>query len=155
MPKTYSQIYFHYVFTPKYRNALLKPHFEEKLYKYISGIIDNLGQTLIQINGMPDHIHILVRLKPNMPSSTFIQKVKANSSKWINEQKFLPEKFNWQTGGAVFSVDYRKVDVVKRYIANQKKHHAKKGNGFKKEFVRFLDSYDVDYEIDDIEQFFI
>ncbi len=81
MPKTYSQIYFHYVFTPKYRNALIKPHFEERLHKYISGIIDNLGQTLIQINGMPDHIHILVRLKPNMSSSTFIQKVKANSSK--------------------------------------------------------------------------
>lgn len=69
---------------------------------------------------MPDHIHILVRLKPNTASSTFIQKVKANSSKWINEQKFLPEKFNWQTGGAVFSVDYRKVDIVKRYIQNQK-----------------------------------
>ena len=81
--------------------------------------------------------------------------VKANSSKWINEHKFLPEKFNWQTGGAVFSVDYRKVDIVKRYIANQKVHHSKKKNGFKKEFVKFLDSYDVDYDIDDIEQFFI
>lgn len=153
MPKTYSKIYLHYVFTPKYRNAMILPEFEEKLYHYIAGIIENLGQTLIQINGMPDHIHILVRLKPSIDSATFIQKVKANSSKWINEQKFLPEKFNWQLGGAVFSVDYRKVDIVKKYIANQKAHHAK--TVFKTEFLKFLDSYDVDYDVDDIEGFFL
>lgn len=153
MPKTYSKIYLHYVFTPKYRNAMILPEFEEKLYHYIAGIIENLGQTLIQINGMPDHIHILVRLKPSIDSATFIQKVKANSSKWINEQKFLPEKFNWQLGGAIFSVDYRKVDVVKKYIENQKAHHSK--TGFKTEFVKFLDSYDIDYEEEDIEGFFL
>ena len=153
MPKTYSKIYLHYIFTPKYRNAIILPEFEERLYKYISGIVKSLDQTLIQINGMPDHIHLLVRLKPTMASATFIQKVKGNSSKWINEQKFLPKKFRWQIGSAVFSVDYRKVDIVKNYIKHQKEHH--NNVPFKKEFVKILDAYKVEYDKDDIEEFFL
>ncbi len=80
MPNTYSQIYLHFVFSPKYREALIKNEFGEELYKYITGIVKNLGQQLIRINGMPDHCHILVRLKPIVAPSKFIQTVKTNSS---------------------------------------------------------------------------
>ena len=78
MPNTYSQIYLHYVFSPKYRQALIKAEFEEELYKYIAGIIKNLDQQLIRINGMPDHCHLLVRLRPSLAPSKFIQVLEKN-----------------------------------------------------------------------------
>lgn len=94
MPNTFSKLYIHHVSAVKYRQALILPSFEEELYKYIVGIIKNLGQRPLQVNGMPDHIHIAARLRPAMAPATFVQKVKANSSKWINELGFLPQKFS-------------------------------------------------------------
>ncbi|HDO27504.1 MAG TPA: IS200/IS605 family transposase [Bacteroidetes bacterium] len=89
MPNTYSQIYMHYVFSPKYREALINEEFEEELYKYITGIVKNLKQLLIRINGMPDHCHMLVRLKPMVAPSKFIQTIKTNSSGWLNNKNSL------------------------------------------------------------------
>ncbi|MEQ8702834.1 MAG: transposase [Phaeodactylibacter sp.] len=106
------------------------------------GIIKNLGQTPLQVNGMPDHIHIAARLRPDMAPATFVQKVKANSSKWINEQGFLPQKFSWQTGGGTFSVSRTHVDAVRHYIKNQKAHHAKKS--FRKEYIDILRRNDIE-----------
>jgi REP element-mobilizing transposase RayT len=136
MPNTFSKLYIHHVSAVKYRQALILPSFEEELYKYIVGIIKNLGQTPLQVNGMPDHIHIAARLRPDMAPATFVQKVKANSSKWINDQGFLPQKFNWQTGGGTFSVSRTHVDALRHYIKNQKAHHAKKS--FRKEYLDIL-----------------
>ncbi|NBC05827.1 MAG: IS200/IS605 family transposase [Bacteroidetes bacterium] len=136
MPNTFSKIYIHHVSAVKYRQALILPSFEEELYKYIVGIIKNLGQTPLQVNGMPDHIHIAARLRPAMAPATFVQKVKANSSKWINDQGFLPQEFNWQTGGGTFSVSRTHVDALRLYIKNQKAHHAKKS--FRKEYIDIL-----------------
>ena len=133
MPNTYSQIYLHFVFSPKYREALIKNEFGEELYKYITGIVKNLGQQLIRINGMPDHCHILVRLKPIVAPSKFIQTVKTNSSGWVNNKKFLNHKFNWQIGGGVFSVSHRNVPELINYIENQKEHHKK--TSFKDEYL--------------------
>ena len=144
MPNTYSQLYYHYIFSPKNRDALITSNFEQNLYKYITGVVKNLNQILIQINGMQDHIHLLVRLKPAIAPSTFIQKVKANSSKWINENNFLVGKFAWQSGGSIFSVDYNRVDEVKKYILNQKEHH--KNKTFKEEFIELMDLYKVIYD---------
>jgi REP element-mobilizing transposase RayT len=142
MPNTFSKLYIHHVSAVKYRQALILPSFEEELYKYIVGIIKNLGQTPLQVNGMPDHIHIAARLRPDMAPATFVQKVKANSSKWINEQGFLPQRFNWQTGGGTFSVSRTHVDALHHYIKNQKAHHAKKS--FRKEYLDVLKRHGIE-----------
>ncbi len=152
MPNTFSQIYLHYVFSPKYRQTLIKAEFEDELYKYITGITKNLGQQLIRINGMPDHCHLLVRLRPALAPSKFIQTIKTNSSKWINERKFLDNKFNWQTGGGIFSVSHRNVPDLISYIENQKEHH-KKAN-FKEEYLKLLNHYGIDFEEEYLLDFF-
>ena len=137
MPNTYSQIYLHYVFSPKYREALIHSEFEEDLYKYITGIIKNLDQQLIRINGMADHCHLLVRLRPAIAPSKFIQTIKVNSSGWVNKKGFLNHKFNWQTGGGIFSVSHRNMPELINYIECQKEHHTK--SSFKKEYLKLLD----------------
>jgi len=152
MPNTYSQIYLHYVFSPKYRQALINADFEEELFMYITGIIKNLEQQLIRINGMPDHLHILVRLRPAMAPAKFIQLIKTNSSRWINEKKFLPVKFSWQVGGGIFSVSPRNLPQVIRYIENQKEHHKK--SNFRKEYITLLNNSDIDFEKDYLLNFF-
>ena len=152
MPNTYSQIYLHNVFSPKYRQALIKAEFEEELYKYIAGIIKNLDQQLIRINGMPDHCHLLVRLRPSLAPSKFIQAVKTNSSRWINEKKFLNHRFNWQTGGGIFSVSHRNVPELISYIENQKEHHKKLS--FREEYLELLNHYGITFEKEYLLEFF-
>jgi len=152
MPNTYSQIYLHYVFSPKYRQALIKAEFEEELYKYITGITKNLDQQLIRINGMPDHCHLLVRLRPSLAPSKFIQAVKTNSSRWINEKKFLNHRFNWQTGGGIFSVSHRNVPELISYIENQKEHHKK--SSFREEYLELLNHYGITFEKEYLLEFF-
>ena len=152
MPNTYSQIYLHYIFSPKYRQALIKVEFEEELYKYIAGIINNLDQQLISINGMSDHCHLLVRLRPSLAPSKFIQAVKTNSSRWINEKKFFKHRFNWQTGGGIFSVSHRNVPELISYIENQKEHHKK--SSFREEYLEFLNSYGISFEEEYLLEFF-
>ncbi len=152
MPNTYSQIYLHYVFSPKYRRALIKVEFEEELYKYIAGIINNLDQQLISINGMPDHCHLLVRLRPSLAPSKFIQTIKTNSSRWISEKKFFKHSFNWQTGGGIFSVSHRNVPKLVNYIETQKEHHKK--SSFREEYLELLNHYGVNFEEDYLLEFF-
>jgi len=152
MSNTYSQIYLHYVFSPKYRQALLESKFEEELHKYISGIVKNLDQHLIRINSMPDHCHILVRLRPYMAPSKFIQMVKTNSSRWINEKNFINHKFSWQTGGGVFSVSHYNVPALVSYIDNQKEHHKKVI--FKEEYLKLLKHYGIEYNEKYLPEFF-
>ncbi len=152
MPNTYSQIYLHYVFSPKCMQALIKAEFEEELYKYIAGIIKNLDQQLIRINGMPDHCHLLVRLRPSLAPSKFIQAVKTNSSRWINEKKFLNHRFNWQSGGGIFSVSHRNVPELISYIENQKEHHKK--SSFREEYLELLNHYGITFEKEYLLEFF-
>ncbi len=152
MPNTYSQIYIHYVFSPKYREALIRDDFEEELFMYISGIVKNLGQSLIKINGMPDHCHMLVRLKPTETPSKFIQTVKSNSSGWINNKNFISHKFSWQVGSGIFSVSYRNVPELIKYIANQKEHHKK--TNFREEYIKLLKHYGIDFNDDYLFEFF-
>ena len=152
MPNTYSQIYLHYVFSPKYREALITNNFENELYKYISGIVRNMDQHLIIINGMPDHCHMLVRLRPSISPSKFIQTVKSNSSSWINRKAFSPHKFSWQVGGGVFSVSHRNIPKLTNYISNQKQHHKK--SNFKDEYTKLLKHYGIKFNDDYLLEFF-
>ncbi|HFA47762.1 MAG TPA: IS200/IS605 family transposase [Bacteroidetes bacterium] len=152
MPRTFSKLYIHHVSAVKYRNALILPEFEKELYQYIIGIIKNLGQTPIRVNGMPDHIHIAARLRPSIAPAVFVQKVKANSSKWINANGFLPEYFNWQEGGGSFSVSETHVERLRKYIINQKEHHKKVS--FKNELLELLKRNDITPGNDSLPEFF-
>ena len=103
MPDTFSQIYIQYVFSVKGRENLIKSSFQDELYKYIAGIVEGKDQKSLAVNGMPDHIHVLVGLKPAMRISDLIRDVKNNSTNFINEKGILKQKFSWQDGYGAFS----------------------------------------------------
>ncbi len=143
MAGTYSQIYLQYVFAVKGRRNLLHKTWRQEVFKYMAGIIKEKGQKSIIINGVADHVHIFVGLKPSMNISDLIRDVKNNSSKFINEQGWTEEKFSWQEGYGVISYAHSQIDNVYRYILNQEEHHRKKT--FREEYLEFLKEFEVEY----------
>jgi|SRR5690554_3917989 len=141
---TFSQIYIQVVFAVKGRNSLIAQSWEEELYKYITGIITNKGQKLIAINGMPDHIHILIGMKPSCCLSDLVREIKKSSNAFINEKKFSKFKFEWQEGYGAFSYSHSSLDNVIAYIQNQKEHH--KNKSFREEYIDFLKKFEVEYK---------
>ncbi|TSA24078.1 IS200/IS605 family transposase [bacterium] len=144
MANTYTQLYVMLVFGVKGRRNLLHKEHEDEVYKYISGIIRNKEQKLLQINGMPDHVHIMISLKPDKSISDIVRVIKSNSSKFINEQKWFDDKFHWQTGFGAFSYSHSQIDDVVHYIQNQKEHHKK--ISFKEEYIKLLNSFCIEYD---------
>lgn len=146
MANSYTQIYLQFVFAVKYRNAQIEPAWETNLHKYITGIVQNNKHKLIAINGMPDHIHILVGFHTTQSIADLMRDVKANSSKWINENNLTKEKFEWQTGYGAFSYSKSHLQNVINYIKNQKSHHQKQT--FLEEYKDFLEKFEIEYNID-------
>jgi REP element-mobilizing transposase RayT len=144
MTDTYSQIYIQVVFAVQNRIALINKSWEEELYKYISGIIRNKGQKLITINGMPDHIHILIGMKPACCLSDLVREIKKSSNAFINEKKFTTYNFQWQEGFGAFSYGHSQLSMIANYIENQKEHHKKKT--FREEYIAFLKAFAVEYK---------
>lgn len=144
MANTYSQIYIHIVFAVKERKNLIFENHREELQKYISGIVGNRDQKLIAIYCMPDHVHILVGIKPVISIADLVRDIKAGSSKFISEQKWVKGKFQWQEGYGAFSYSHSQLDAVIHYINNQEEHHKKRG--FREEYVEFLKKFNVDYD---------
>lgn len=144
MPNTYTQIHIQFVFAVKFRHGLISSSWKDELYQYITGIVQNNKHKLICINGMPDHIHIMIGVRPHQSISDLMQDVKGGSSKWINEKKFLKGKFEWQQGYGAFSYGKSQVKDVVHYIQNQEQHHQKKT--FLEEYVDFLKKFEVEYE---------
>lgn len=144
MANTYSQLYTHLVFAVKGRQSLIQEDWKETLYKYISCIIRNQNQKLMIMNGMPDHVHLLIGMKPDMNTSDLVRDIKSHSSKWIHEQGFVKGKFEWQEGFGAFSVSQSQVPRLIDYIQNQELHHAKRS--FQEEYVGFLEAYQIDFK---------
>ncbi len=144
MPNTYSQINIHAVFAVKNRDNVLHQSFRERLFEYIYGTIKSKNQYPIVVGGYVDHIHIFFELNPDYKISDILRIVKANSSKWINDNNLLKSKFSWQTGYGAFSYSRSQRDSVIQYIVNQKEHHTKKT--FRQEYKEFLDHFNVKYE---------
>ena len=113
---TYSQIYFQLIFVVKIRENLLKKEWREEVFKYMSGIITAKGQKSIIINGVEDHVHLFIGLKPSMKLSDLVRDIKNNTTNFINDKKFLKTKFSWQLGFGVFSYSQSHVDNVYQYI---------------------------------------
>lgn len=143
MAGTFSQIYIQYVFAVKGRQNLLQKPWREEVFQYISGIINGKNQKPIIVNGVADHVHVFVGLKPSMLISDLVRDIKNNSSNFINERKFIKGKFSWQEGYGVFSYAQSQVETVYQYIANQEEHHKKQT--FKEEYVAFLNKYEVEF----------
>lgn len=118
MPNTYSQITIHAVFTVKYRENFIAKSWRDNLHQYSSGIITNKGGKSLAVGGWKDHVHILFGMPVTTSVADLIGAVKANSSKWINEQQFIKGKFQWQQGYAAFSYAKSQRDVVINYIIN-------------------------------------
>jgi len=141
---TFAQIYIQTVFAVENRQSLITIDFKEDLHKYITGIVRNHGQKLIAINGMPDHLHILIGLKPAMALADLVREIKADSTNFINEQKLVRGRFNWQEGYGAFSYGHSQLDRIIRYIHSQERHHQKQS--FKDEYMTLLRKFDIAFD---------
>jgi len=143
MANTFSQIYIQVVFAVKGRQNLIKANFKDEVYKYITGITRKKNQKLLAINGMPHHVHIFFGLNADVHLSNLVKDIKANSSRFINEKKFIKGKFSWQEGFGAFSYSHSHIDRVVKYIINQEKHHQKKT--FQAEYLELLEKFEIEY----------
>jgi putative transposase len=148
MPSAYTRNFYHAVFSTKRRAALITPELEVRLYPFIGGIVRDLRCTLLAINGMPDHIHVLVCHRPDLSHSALLQQIKGRSSKWINETFPRPGRFSWQEGYGGFTVSKSVVPEVERYIARQKEHH--RHQDFRSEFLELLRRHGIEFDAGEV-----
>ena len=141
---TFSQIYIQLVFVVKGRENLLSKTFREEVFKYMSGIVKAKGQKSIIINGVEDHVHLFIGLKPSMRLSDLVRDIKNNTTNFINEKQFLRGKFSWQEGYGAFSYSQSHIENVYKYILNQEIHHQKKS--FKEEYLELLEKFQIAYK---------
>ena len=144
MPNTYTQLHIQFVFAVKFRAALIHKEWKEELHKYITGIFQQNNHKMLQINSMPDHIHAFIGMRPHQSISSIVQNVKSESSKWIKDQKFCKQSFNWQEGYGAFSYSKSHVPAVIHYIQNKEIHHRKKT--FLDEYRKMLKLFEVEYD---------
>jgi putative transposase len=144
MPNTYTQIYIQVVFAVNGRQSLISPSFKETLYKYVGGLMRNTEHKLIAINGMPDHVHILVGLKPNVAISNLVKDIKVASSRFINDKKLVRGRFSWQEGFGAFSYSQSHLSKVASYIESQERHHARRS--FRDEYLSMLKSFQIEHD---------
>ena len=144
MANTYSQLYFHILFAVKGRTNIISKNWQDELYKYISGIVTNKGQKMMIINGMPNHIHLLLGSMPNCNLSDLVRDIKANSPKWVNEKRLVKGKFEWQVGFGAFSIGQSQIPKIVDYIKRQEEHHPTKT--FREEYIGFLKIYGIGFK---------
>lgn len=143
MSSTYSKIYIQIVFAVQDRVSLIKPDWEEHVYRYITGIVQHKDQKMLAINGMPDHIHFLIGMKANCNLSELVREVKKSSNQFIKKSRYC-RNFYWQDGFGAFSYGHSQLDKVIGYIINQKEHHKK--ISFKDEYLGLLKKFEIAYE---------
>ena len=144
MANTFSQIYIQTVFAVSGRLSLITSDFKEELYKYITGIVRKKDQKLITINGMADHLHILIGLRPAMALAELVRDIKSDSSDWVNRKKVARGKFGWQEGYGAFSYGHSQLDIIIRYIKNHEKHHRRRS--FRNEYLTLLRKFEIEFK---------
>ncbi len=144
MANTYTQIYVHLIFAVKHRASLIPREHKAELQKYITGAITNQKSKLIAIENEPDHIHILIGLRPDTSLSNLVRDIKANSSRWMNEQEWMKFEFRWQEGFGAFSYSRSQLSDVIAYIRNQEEHHKKRT--FMEEYIALLEAFGIEYD---------
>jgi REP element-mobilizing transposase RayT len=145
MSSTLSNLTYHIVFSTKYREPLITPKLRETLYPYIGGVVRNKGGALLRIGGVADHLHLVVRLRPDIALSDMVRMVKANASKWVNEQGLEGGgRFAWQSGYGAFTVSQSQLSTLVEYVEHQEEHHRERS--FQDEFVAILKKQGVDFD---------
>ena len=144
MSNNFHQIYIQAVFAVKYRQALITNECKTKIFGVIGNLINETGCKTIIVNGVEDHVHCLIGLRPTVSVSELMKVVKGKSSKYINDHQLTKYKFEWQEGYGVFSYSQSHIDAVYKYIANQEEHHKKQN--FKDEYLSFLDKFNIKFD---------
>ncbi len=144
MPSSWTQNYYHLVFSAKRRQPLISPELHERLYPFFGGIARGLGAQALAGNGMPDHVHLLLRFPPDLAPAALARELKARSSKWIHDTFPKLKSFAWQRGYGGFTVSTSQVPRTKTYIQTQAKHHKKMT--FEEEFLALLDKNEIEYD---------
>ena len=142
MSHTASNVVVHLIFSTKARQPLITSEIRNDLFAYLGGIVREMQGTALIINGMADHVHMLVRVPPVHAVAEMMRIVKANSSRWIRGE--WKKEFAWQRGYGAFSVSESNVASVSRYIAGQEEHHRKWT--FQEEYVAFLKKNKIAYD---------
>jgi REP element-mobilizing transposase RayT len=137
-------MYIQAVFAVKYRKAVLHKDWRKDVFAVIGNLINETGCKTIIVNGVEDHVHCFLGLKPTVSISELMKTVKAKSSKYINDNNFLLDRFEWQVGYGAFSYSHSHINRVFKYIENQEEHHRKKS--FKEEYLKYLDEYKIPFE---------
>ncbi len=143
-PNSYIKLYIHIVLVVWGRLKLISASSEEKIYSYIAGTIQKKGHKPILINGMPDHLHILVGMKPSESISDLVREIKKSSNAFINDNRLSRGKFCWQEGFGAFSFSRHDMDSIYNYVLTQKDHHNM--NAFKEEYLDLLKKHDISYD---------
>jgi REP element-mobilizing transposase RayT len=148
MPSAYTQNFYHLVFSTKHRVPLITSELESRLFPFIGGILRDLRCQLLAINGMPDHVHLLIRYRADLSHSDMVRHIKSRSSKWINESESSSGHFIWQEGYGGFTVSKSAVPEVEAYIASQKEHHQRQD--FKAEFLELLRRHNIEFDAEEV-----
>ena len=152
MANTYSQINIHCVFAVKGRDNIITKKFRDDLHKYMSGILRNDNAYPLAVGGWKDHVHVFFELYPNSKISDLMRMLKATSSKWINDNKWMKEKFQWQEGYGAFSYSRSQRNDVINYIMNQEEHHKRKT--FKEEYLDLLKKFEIEFKDEYLFEFY-
>ena len=144
MSQSYTNLIYHVVFSTKNREPLITNEIKPRLYEYIGGILRNKGGIALAIGGIDDHLHVLAKIRPDDSLSNVLRDLKANSSGWTHRIFPKMKDFSWQNGYGAFTVSASQVEIVRRYIANQEKHHAK--YSFRDEFVKLLKVNQIEFD---------
>jgi len=152
MANTYSQINIHCVFAVKGRENIIAKNFRDELHRYMSGILKNDGVFPLAVGGWKDHIHVFFELQPDLKIAELMRMLKATSSKWINQKRFVTGKFQWQEGYGAFSYSRSQRHSVIKYIMKQEEHHSKRT--FKEEYIDLLQKFQVEYKDEYVFEFY-
>jgi putative transposase len=144
MADTFTNLLIHFVFSTKHRIPFLQEPLRERIYEYIGGIVRQEKGVLLEIGGMPDHVHILARIKADRSVAEMTRTIKGGSSKWVHQTFPENESFAWQTGYGAFSVSESQVGTVRRYIRNQAEHHARLS--YKEELIALLRKHRIEFD---------
>ena len=144
MANSYHQVYLQIVFATKFRNAILSKHWRSSVFAVIGKVINETGCKTIKVNGVEDHVHCLLSLKPSISVSDLLKTIKSRSSKYINDHLLTTTKFEWQSGYGVFSYSRSQLDFVYKYIHNQEEHHRQ--TTFRNEYIDLLKEFSIDYD---------
>jgi putative transposase len=144
MAQSYTNLIYHIVFSTKDRAPLITDDVKVRLYDYVGGMIRKQGGICLALNGMHDHAHLLTKLRPDRAVSDVLRDLKANASGWMHDVFPDLKDFSWQRGYGAFTVSASQIEKVRKYIADQETHHARKS--FREEFISLLKANEIEFD---------